>query len=271
MKRFADPRSGHYRMNGNGRTAYESFVPTPLQKVVVNIDDKMLAAADKALEHLSDKDKEGRDFTAEIALSSVRLAWNIPPLMLETITPDAEKMELDKSGFTEALAYGIDSLDRMPLSGRLLKDLHWIALPGDHNIKAYPGEMRTSPIWIGAEEDSLTTAPFIPPSPSDMLTAFYDLEQYINTEDNLHPLIKAALIHYQFEVINPFVDGNGRIGRLLVLLYLIDRGILHGANVNLSGALHSQQFQYYAGIASVEISGTYEKWIHYFLDTLMTA
>lgn len=97
------------------------------------------------------------------------------------------------------------------------------------------------------------------------------MEEYINAEDDFNPLIKAALIHYQFEVIHPFIDGNGRIGRLLVLLFLVDKGLLHGCTINLSGALHIRQFFYYSGIASIEISGTYEKWLRFFLKTLAEA
>ncbi len=104
-----------------------------------------------------------------------------------------------------------------------------------------------------------------------MLAAFYDLEQYINAPDHLHPLIKAALIHYQFEAIHPFIDGNGRVGRLLTLLFLINRGILHGCTANISRILHLRQFQYYSSIASVEVSGTYEKWISFFLNALCQA
>lgn len=102
-------------------------------------------------------------------------------------------------------------------------------MQGEHNEKKYPGEFRTSPIWMGDEHDTLKSAPFIPPAPDDMLKAFYDLEQYINADDDVHPLIKAALIHYQFEVIHPFIDGNGRVGQLLTLLFLNERGILKGA------------------------------------------
>ena len=180
-------------------------------------------------------------------------------------------MQTDRDNLLNALLYGLDHLDRLPLSGRILKDMHWIAMQGQHNEKKYPGEFRRSPIWIGDEKDTLLTAPFIPPSPDDMRQAFYDLEQYINADDNIHPLIKAALIHYQFEVIHPFIDGNGRVGRILILFFLIDRGILHGCSINLSKALHLQQFRYFTGIASVEISGTYEKWIKFFLNTLLTS
>ena len=144
-------------------------------------------------------------------------------------------------------------------------------MQGEHNEKKYPGEFRTSPIWMGDEHDTLESAPFIPPAPDDMLKAFYDLEQYINADDDVHPLIKAALIHYQFEVIHPFIDGNGRVGQLLTLLFLNERGILKGAAVNLPRVFHLRQFRYFTGLASVEISGTYEKWVRFFLEALMVA
>ncbi len=281
MKRFTDPRSGYYKINGRGRTAYESFVPQPLQNIVINVEDKgrngqqptLLELADKALEHLKAKNAEGKDLTADIAESSVRLAWNVPPMVLLSLGDETEKAkrDIDQQNMVRAIRYGIDSLERLPLSGRLLKDLHWVAMQGEHNEKKYPGEFRTSPIWMGDEHDTLESAPFIPPAPDDMLKAFYDLEQYINADDDVHPLIKAALIHYQFEVIHPFIDGNGRVGQLLTLLFLNERGILKGATVNLPRVFHLRQFPYFTGLASVEISGTYEKWVRFFLEALMVA
>lgn len=272
MNRFADPRSGYYKTNGKGQTAYESFVPTPLQDVKLNIDDEMKRLADEALAHIKQKDKEEIDVSEEAIKSSVRLAWNVPPLFLMTNDKELEEKTLiDRDNLRNALEYGLEHLETLPLSGRIIKDMHWIAMQGEHNEKKYPGEFRMSPIWIGDDRDTLATAPFVPPSPDDMQKAFYDLEEYINAEDDVNPLIKAALIHYQFEVIHPFIDGNGRIGRLLVLLFLVDKGLLHGCTINLSGALHIRQFFYYSGIASIEISGTYEKWLRFFLKTLAEA
>lgn len=259
-------------MNGKGQTAYESFVPMPLQDVDINIDDETRRLAAGALAHIRQRDKEGIDVSEGAVKSSIKLAWNVPPLFLMTDDKELEEKSLtDRDNLRNALEYGLDHLDALPLSGRIIKDMHWIAMQGDHNEKKYPGGFRTSPIWIGDERDTLATAPFIPPSPDDMLKAFYDLEQYINTEDDVHPLVKAALIHYQFEAIHPFIDGNGRMGRLLVLLFLVDKGLLHGCTVNLSGALHARQFFYSSGIASVEISGTYEKWVRFFLKALAAA
>lgn len=104
-----------------------------------------------------------------------------------------------------------------------------------------------------------------------MLNSFYALEQFINDSDTPHPLIKAALIHYQFEAIHPFIDGNGRVGRILTLLYLIDQGVISKVPVNLSGILHLRQFQYYTGFASVEVSGAYEKWARFFIEAVAMA
>ncbi len=271
--RTANPRSGYYRVNDKGKTAYTSFVPCPLQEVRINTDQALKELADSSLEHLIQKDKEAKDFSREEVDSSVSMAFGLPALCLATNEDHTDKrMEEDSGNLLRALYYGISQIDSLPLSGRLLKDLHWMIMQGGHNEKSYPGEFRTSPIWIGKEDDSLSTASFVPPSPEDMLPAFYDLERYINEDvKNIHPLIKAALVHYQFEVIHPFIDGNGRVGRLLTLLFLMNQDILHGCMANISHIFHMWQFPYYTGMVSVEVSGTYERWITFFLKALSLA
>lgn len=238
----------------------------------MSVSEELLRLADTALRHLEDKDREGRNMLEAEAEASVRMAWNMPLLPLMAVDDDMEsKVQADKENLIKAMEYALSALGSMPLSGRLLKNAHWMAMQGEHNGKKYPGEMRTSPIWIGAEDDTLNSAPFVPPSPEDMLKAFYDLEEYINADDETHPLIKAAMIHYQFEVIHPFVDGNGRVGRLMVMLFLIDRQVMHGFAVSISAAIRPKLFKYYAGIASVEVSGMYERWIRFFLQALSEA
>lgn len=270
MQRLTDPRSGFYRENGSGRAAYPSFVPAPLQQIELNVDDEMRRLADRAMQHLRQRNREGKDRSESAAAASVHLAWNVPPLLpVDDIL--RQKIQTDTDNLRRALRHGLDELDRLPLSGRLIRDLHRIALQGEHNEKKYAGAFRTSPVWIGAPWDTLATAPFIPPSPEDMLTAFYDLERYINTTEADHPLIRAALIHYQFEVIHPFVNGNGRIGRLLVLLFLVGQGILDGCTIGLSTALQLRQPQYVNGLSAVELSAAYERWVRFFLTTLNMA
>lgn len=265
-KRPFHPRSGHYRTVGKGHTAYEAFVPVPLQDVRLAADNGLMRLANEAMKHLQEADHEGLDCLESEVESSVKLAWNIPPLYLSVDDNDiSHKAAIDCDNLRQALRYGIAHLDSLPLSGRLLKDIHWIARG------CYQGEMRSSPVWMGSDDDTLLSAPFVPPSPDDMLNSFYALEQFINAPSELHPLIKAALIHYQFEAIHPFIDGNGRVGRILTLLYLIDQGAISKVSVNLSGILHLRQFQYYTGFASVEISGTYEKWVRFFLEAVAMA
>lgn len=258
-------RQGFYREHGRGSTSYRSFVPRPLQEVELQTDDKLDALLKQAHEHLqatADADELERE-----ARSSVNLAYGEPELSLTSGASNPQK-EADLGFLRDTMKYSLEHRRQLPLSGRLLKDLHWVMMRGEHNEKKYPGEFRTSPIWMGDESDTLTTAPFVPPVEPDMMEAFYQLENYINYEEHTDPLIMAALIHYQFEAIHPFIDGNGRMGRLLTLLFLMDRGVISQFSVPLSTKLNLRQFRYFTGLASVEISGTYERWVKFFLEIL---
>ena len=114
-------------------------------------------------------------------------------------------------------------------------------------------------------------ARYIPPNPEDMVTAMSDLEKYINENQDYDPLVRAALIHYQFETIHPFLDGNGRIGRLLILLYLMEQGLLKEPVIYVSYFLKKNQVQYYDRITEVRRSGNYEQWVKFFLEAVDSA
>ncbi|MEI3350769.1 MAG: Fic family protein [Clostridium sp.] len=107
---------------------------------------------------------------------------------------------------------------------------------------------------------------YIPPNPEDMLTAMSDLEKYINSDDTLDPLIQAALIHYQFETTHPFLDGNGRVGRLLITLFLMEKGILSTPALYISYYLKMNRIEYYDRMTQVRRTGDYEQWISFFLQ-----
>ena len=186
----------------------------------------------------------------------------------ETDDKEDQKRKLDEQNLLQATRFAVERMQELPISSRLLKDVHWVMMQGEHNEKKYPGEMRTSPIWLGTKDDTLATAPFIPPVYEDMEKSIADLENYIHYEEQTDALIMAALIHYQFEMIHPFIDGNGRIGRLLTLLFLMDRGVIQQPVLSLSKKLMSSSFKYFTGIASVEVYGAYEKWVKYFLQQL---
>lgn len=186
----------------------------------------------------------------------------------ETDDKEDKKRKLDEQNLLQATRFAVERMQKLPISSRLLKDVHWVMMQGEHNERKYPGEMRTSPIWLGTKDDTLATAPFIPPVYEDMAQSIADLENYIHYEEETDALIMAALIHYQFEMIHPFIDGNGRIGRLLTMLFLMDRGVIQLPVLSLSKNLMSSSFKYFTNIASVEVYGTYEKCVKYFLRQL---
>ena len=112
------------------------------------------------------------------------------------------------------------------MCNRLIKETHAVLMDGVRGQEKTPGEFRYTQNWIGGQGSTLNNARYIPPSPEDMVEAMSDLEKYINTDDGLNALLRAALIHYQFETIHPFLDGNGRVGRLLITLFLMEKKIL---------------------------------------------
>ena len=132
-----------------------------------------------------------------------------------------------------------------------------------------PGEFRYSQNWIGGQGSTIRNARYIPPNPGDMQTAMSDLEKYMNSDDSLDPLIQAALIHYQFETIHPFLDGNGRVGRLLLItLFLMEKHLLSRPVLYVSYFLKINRIEYYDRMTQVRVSGDYEQWVIFFLEAL---
>jgi Fic family protein len=142
-------------------------------------------------------------------------------------------------------------------------------MAGVRGHEKQPGEFRHSQNWIGAAGSSLKTARYIPPSPEEMTKAMSDLEKYINSQDKLDLLIRAALIHYQFETIHPFLDGNGRMGRLLITLFLMKEKVLSTPVLYISYYLKKNRVEYYDRMTEVRTKGNYEQWIKFFLQALL--
>ena len=158
---------------------------------------------------------------------------------------------------------------KLPLCNRLLKETHKVLMSGVRGQEKNPGEFRRSQNWIGAAGSTLKTARYIPPNPDDMKNAMTELENYINSDDGNDVLIQTALIHYQFETIHPFLDGNGRIGRLLIMLFLMDKGILHSPSLYISYFLKKNRTEYYDRLSEVRNKNDYEQWIKFFLYALL--
>ena len=151
------------------------------------------------------------------------------------------------------------------MSIRLIKEIHNILLSQTRGMDKTPGEFKRSQNWIGPAGSTLKNASFIPPPPSETLDAMGELEKYMHTADKLPILITCALIHYQFETIHPFLDGNGRLGRLLITFYLCWKQLMQKPLLYLSYYFKLHRQEYYDRLNLVREKGDYEQWIHFFL------
>lgn len=176
---------------------------------------------------------------------------------------DVEDLK-EVNNYIVALEYGIKRLSSFPLSLRLVRELHEKLMHKVRGYQATPGEFRKSQNWIGVPGCSLTTATYVPPSPDYLMECLNDLEKFFY-DTSLPPLIQIALIHYQFEAIHPFLDGNGRVGRLLIILFLIERKILPTPVLYLSAFFEATRQEYYARLLAVTKKGDWSGWIQYFL------
>jgi Fic family protein len=172
--------------------------------------------------------------------------------------------------YVAALEYGITRLNELPLSLRLVRELHERLLAGVRGHHATPGEFRKSQNWIGPAGSNLMTAPYVPPPPEEMMELLFDWERYLHVRDHLPDLIQCAILHEQFEAIHPFLDGNGRVGRLLVTLFLIERKRLSQPLLYLSDYIERHRSDYYDLLQRVRTHGEWLPWIRYFLAGVET-
>ena len=167
--------------------------------------------------------------------------------------------------YVAALNYGLQRLQTLPLSLRLIREIHERLLAGVRGADKHPGEFRTSQNWIGHTGATIQTARFVPPPPTEMLKALGDLELYLHAPDTFPMLLKIGLAHAQFETIHPFLDGNGRVGRLLITFLLCQQEILRKPLLYLSFFFNQNKPEYYERLQGVRDSGEWESWLKFFL------
>lgn len=168
--------------------------------------------------------------------------------------------------YVKALHHGISRLDKLPLCTRIVKECHGILLNSVRGFEKTPGEFRKSQNWIG---QSLKKAIFVPPPHTQVPESIGDLERFINSDDLLPLLVKCALIHYQFETIHPFLDGNGRIGRLLIDLFVHWKGLLHKPLMYTSLFFKQNRQEYFDRLMMIRTSGDFEQWVEFFLKGML--
>ena len=258
---------------------YECFVPHDLKYLKFNIDEELqnlinrayllLGRLDGMATTLPDIDLFVSMYVQKEAVISSQIEGTQASL-IDVLQKDRKNEKIKDTeeivNYIKATNYAFKRLEELPLCMRLIKETHSILLSGVRGDEKSPGEFRKSQNWIGYAGCTLNTASFVPPAPGEMEKSLSDLEKYIH-EDNFIPnLIKIALIHYQFETIHPFLDGNGRIGRLLIVLFLKERGLIEYPVLYLSYFFKKNRNMYYELLNNVRIKGEFEEWIKFFIE-----
>ena len=278
-------RSGKYIENLTGEALYKSFRPSPLPPLPpLEIDENLIKLLVEANRQLAQLDTASQlipnielfvsMYVRKEALMSSQIEGTqctLEDILDPQLDVNANADVGEVINYIKAAHFALERLKTLPICNRLLRETHAVLMEGVRGQEKSPGEFRRSQNWIGPSGSTLKNARYIPPNVEDMENAMSDLEKYINESDKYDPLIQAALIHYQFETIHPFLDGNGRIGRLLILLYLMEKKLLSKPVIYVSYFLKMNQIEYYDRISEVRRKGNYEQWISFFLEAVSSA
>lgn len=278
-----DNRAGYLKTNLSGEMTYQSFVPRPLPPIPsVELTEEMLGLLIKAnsklavLESIATRIPNVALFISmyvrKEALMSSQIEGTqatLEDVLAPLIEANTNHNVTDVVNYIKATEFAIKRSHTLPLCNRLIRETHAVLMEDVRGQEKNPGEFRTSQNWIGGQGSTLKNARYIPPCPEDMAKAMSDLEKYINEEDDLNVLVRAALIHYQFETIHPFLDGNGRIGRLLITLFLMEKKVLSTPALYISYFLKKNRVEYYDRMTEVRLKGNYEQWVNFFLLALV--
>jgi Fic family protein len=272
-------RSGQYIKQEPG---YSAFIPAPLPPdppIAIDAElTNLLSAADRSLGRLDGVASVVPNpelFVAMYVRQEAVLSSQIEGT--QSTLEDVLQFEIDEKGrelpkdveevvnYVRAMNYGLTRLKDLPLSLRLIREIHAELLKDVRGANRTPGEFRRSQNWIGPENSTLATATFVPPPVPEMHQALDNLEKFLHEQNSFPALLHCAMVHAQFETIHPFLDGNGRVGRLLITFLLCQRGILQRPLLYLSHFLRAHRAEYYDRLTAVRSGGDWEGWLKFFI------
>lgn len=276
-------RSGRYMTQSSG---YRAFLPAALPpKPPIRIEgdfQRLLSQADRALgrldgsiQTLPNPDLFVFMYVRKEAVLSSQIEGTQSSLQdllaaeAELFTPDLPRDVDEVVNYVAAMNYGLERLKELPLSTRLIGEIHAHLLKGVRGAKLTPGELRRSQNWIGPGGCTLTEATFVPPPPHEIGPALSDLEKFLHAPGDLPALVQIGLAHAQFETIHPFLDGNGRVGRLLITFFLCQQEILQRPVLYLSHYFKRHRSEYYEHLQAVRDRGDWESWLEFFVTGVL--
>jgi Fic family protein len=275
-----DFKAGYFKQ----QFQYQSFYPTTVDRQWLVDDPKINVLLEKATQLLGELNAFSlivpdvdlfirmhilKEANSSSGIEGTQTSMDEAVMKIEEIAPEKRDDWQEVQNYVNAINYAVEKLAELPLSNRLLRDTHSILMAGVRGGRKYPGEFRVSQNWIGGS--NLSDAVFIPPHPDDVPELMADLEKFWHDEEiDVPHLIKIAISHYQFETIHPFLDGNGRIGRLLITLYLVNHHLLAKPTLYLSDFFEKHRPSYYDALSRVRESNDLIHWLKFFLNAVIT-
>ncbi len=272
-------RAGQYVRQPGG---YRAFVPRPLPPAppvelsgtlqrLLSEADYALGRLDGAIVTLPNPDLFVFMYVRKEAVLSSQIEGTQSSLQdllaaeAKLFAPDTPDDASEVINYVRAMNHGLQRLATLPVSVRLIKEIHAELLRGVRGGRLTPGELRTSQNWIGPAGCTLAEATFVPPPPHEVPQTLADLERFLHAEQSLPVLVQVGLAHAQFETIHPFLDGNGRIGRLLITFLLVEKGLLRKPVLYLSYYFKKHRTEYYNRLQAIRDTGDWEGWLEFFL------
>ncbi|MCX6646549.1 MAG: Fic family protein [bacterium] len=277
-------RAGHFVQQTSD---YKSFIPAPLPPepplkldgqlhVLLSEADRAIGRLDSIVELIPNPDLFIGLFSRNEAVHSSRIEGtqtSLSELLLFEMESNNRPVNINQAevyNYVKALNYGLERLSQLPLSLRLIREIHEILLEGGRGSDKTPGEFRKVQVHIGPPGSTVRNATYIPPPPNEVINTLNDLEKFIHKDSDIPILIKCGLIHAQFEMIHPFLDGNGRIGRLLITFMLCWSKVMKKPLLYISDYFNRHRDDYYTRLRAVSNDGDWEGWIEYFLTAVQS-